>query len=154
MKIHVVLMVALCLGLLVATQAPAQSNEFLDQVLAETELSYGSAAYLLLASAGRIAEEATPEEAVEYLSSAGIGLGGKSADEPVSLGEYSFLVMQVYELSGGLMYRIAAGPRYASRELSHRGIIQGRAYPGMSISAERGMRILGRVLQQDERGML
>lgn len=154
MKTHVVLMVALCLGLVVVAQAPAQSNEFLDQVLSEQELSYGSGAYLLLASAGLVPEESTPEEALSYLSERQIALPGKSPETPLSLGEYSFLVMQIYELSGGLMYRILPSPRYASRELSHRGIIQGRAYPGMSISAERGMRILGRVLQLDERGML
>lgn len=132
----------------------AQSNEFLDDVLAAPELRYSSAAYLLLASAGLIAEDATPEEAVTYLETEGMGLRGRGADHALRLGEYSYLVMQVYGLNGGLLYRIVPGPRYATRELTHRGIVQGRAYPGMSISAERGMRILGRVLQLDERGLL
>ena len=154
MKNYVLPLLVLCLGLVAIAQAPAQSNEFLDQVLAETELTYGSGAYLLLASAGLIPEEATPAEALSFLSAEGIALPDKSPETPLSLGEYSFLVMQTYDLSGGLMYRVAAGPRYATRELSHRGILQGRSYPGMSLSAERGMRILGRVLQLDERGLL
>ena len=138
----------------VTVVAPAQSNDYLDSVLAEQQLSYGSAAYLVLASAGEIADEATPTEAIAYLDEQGWALSGLGASDAVNLGEYAHLVMQIYDLSGGLMYRVAAGPRYATRELSHRGILQGRAYPGMNLSAERGVRILGRVLQLDERGLL
>lgn len=144
----------LAIGLVATLSLGAQSNEFLDQVLSEEELSYGSASYLVLASAGLIDADATAEDAVAHLEREGMGLPGKTAETPLTIGEYSYLLMQVYGLSGGMLYRIVPGPRYASRELSHRGIIQGRAYPGMSISAERGMRILGRVLQLDERGTL
>ncbi len=154
MKSRGVLTVLGCIFLLAGTNLWAQSNEFIDAVLAEEQMSYGSAAYLLLASAGRISADAGPREAIEYLESQGLGLADKIQDSTISLGEYSFLVMQVYGIPGGLMYRVLPGPRYATRELAHRGIIQGRSYNTIRLSSERGMRILGRVLQLDERGLL
>lgn len=154
MKRRGILVAAVCVFALAAVNGTAQSNEFLDAVLAEEHLSYGSAAYLVLASAGRIDADASPGDAVSYLEAQDMSLPNKSQDSALSLGEYSYILMQVYGISGGLMYRVLPSPRYATRELAHRGIIQGRSYNGMQISAERGMRILGRVLQRDERGLL
>ena len=71
---------------------------------------------------------------------------GKSADDSVTIGEFSYLLMAAAGRSGGLMYRFFPGPRYAARELAFHGVIQGNAYPNVSLSGERAIRIIERFL--------
>ncbi len=149
-----VLLVLLAVLLLPVLSAGAQSNEILDAVLAEEQLTYGSAAWLLLLANSSVTEETTRTEAVAAIARAGIGLPDRAANETVTLGEYALLAMRVFEIDGGFAYRILPSPRYATRELVFLKIIQGHDYPGMSLSGERGMRILGRVLGLRERGLL
>jgi hypothetical protein len=42
------------------------------------------------------------------------------------------------------MYRLFPGSRYAHREMTGRGFIEGRAYPGQNVSGEQFLRILER----------
>jgi hypothetical protein len=44
------------------------------------------------------------------------------------------------------MYRLFPGPRYAYREMTRRGFIEGRAYPDFTVSGERFLQILGNIL--------
>ena len=136
--------------------APAisQSSAVMDGILEEEQITYGSAAYLLLLAQDEISEDATPSEAVARMAQLGIGLDGRTANEPLTLGEYSLLTMRSFGIGGGLMYSVAPGPRYAARELAFRQVIQGHDYPGMRLSGERGLRILGRVLSLQEGGAL
>ena len=126
--------------------AGAQSNEFIDGLLAQEQASYGDAALLVLASAGLVGEGAGAEEALAVLKERGWA-AAREAQQPVRLGEYSYLLMRVHGIRGGLLYTLFPGPRYATRELAWRQMVQGKARPGMSLSGERAMRILGRVLE-------
>jgi len=128
----------------------AQSNEVLDNVLAQASLSYANAAYLVGTAAGSVPETATPEEAVPQLEQAGWGLPGRGASDPVTLGDFSSMLMRAFAIHGGVMYWILPGPRYATRELVYLDIISGPAKPGMSLSGERALRILERVLNRKE----
>lgn len=67
-------------------------------------------------------------------------------EEPISLGELSFLLMKAYNIKGGLMYAAFPGPRYAFRTMVSRSLIQGTADPAMTVSGERFLHILGNVL--------
>ena len=89
-----------------------------------------------------------------HLSDGGGARLGRGVDEPVTLGEYSLLTMNAFGITGGMMYTLIPSPRYAARELAFREVIQGRAYPRMDLSGERAIRIVGRVLDLDERGQL
>jgi hypothetical protein len=79
---------------------------------------------------------------------------GYEREDPVNLGEFSLMVMESFDIPGGLMYNLLPSPRYAARELAFRNIVQGEAYPRMAISGERAMRIIGRVLALQEEGRL
>ncbi|MDA3951740.1 MAG: hypothetical protein PF508_21215, partial [Spirochaeta sp.] len=108
------------------------------------------------------------EEGPENLSSVNYSIGGTSfssrkyvqsafgypPDHTLTLGEYSLLVMETFNISGGAMYTVTGMPRYAARELAFRNIIQGRAYPRMKLSGDRALRIIGRVLTLQEEGRL
>jgi len=88
--------------------------------------------------------------AAEALAAQGWQAPQRPAAEALTLGEYCFLLMQAYELKGGLMYRIAPGARYAARELAYRKLIRGKAYPNRTLSGEEALAILRGLLEQLE----
>ena len=128
----------------------AQSNEVLDTVLGEASLSYGNAAYLVGTASGHVPETTAPADAVPIVEQAGLGLPGRGASDPVTLGDFSYMLTRAFGVHGGLMYWILPSPRYATRELAYLDIISGPAKPGMSLSGERALRILERMLDHKE----
>lgn len=132
--------------LVVAGFAYGQSNDIIDAVLEEEEISYGNAAYLVLVASERLAESASPEDAVSELEELGFGIANRGAGDSLTFGEYSYLLMESLDFSGGLMYRLVPGPRYAARDVAALGIAQGYTLTGMEISGERALRMLGRAL--------
>ena len=150
-----ILGVLLCVvSLLIVPTAHGQSNDALDIILSEQQLTYGSAALLVLSATGRIDEESSFAQAVSRLDAFGWSIADRAAADPVTLGEYSFLLMRALELPGGLMYRIAPGPRYAAREVAALRIAEGTAMVNMSLSGERALRMLGRAMIHAEGGRL
>jgi hypothetical protein len=130
----------------------AQSNQLLDQILDQPELSFGQAAYLVLTATQKLPDEAGPEQAAEALADSGWKVKVRPADTPITLGEYSYLLMQAFALKGGLFYRLFPRPRYAARELAYRAWITGKAYPGRTLSGEEAVRMLGKVMEAREGG--
>jgi hypothetical protein len=122
----------------------------MDRFLEEPAVAYGDAAYLVLVGAGLLKDGEPVERALSVLSERGWAVGGKGASDPLTLGEFAFLVMRANGIPGGLMYHVAPGPRYATRELEYLEVIQGKGRPGSAVSGERAARILGRVLDWKE----
>jgi len=138
--------------LAVATALPvgAQSNQVLDELLEREALQYGEAAYLVLVAIDRLPEEASLEEAAAVLPGQFRAVPARAAGEAIPLGEYAYLLMQAFDVGGGLMYRLAPGPRYAARELAHLEVIRGKAHPGRAVSGAEAMQILRRLLEWKE----
>jgi hypothetical protein len=153
-----ILTLALAIGAIGAAapaRLAAQSNEMIDTILAQDQITYGHAAYLLLTADGTVPDTASVTDAHRATEQAGTPAAlGYPADRPLNLGELSLMVMQTFNVPGGLAYRIYPHPRYAARELAFRDIIQGQSYPRMAVSGERAMRIIGRVLTLEEEGVL
>lgn len=127
-----------------------QSNELLDELFEEPATTLEQAAYLVLTAAGRIPDDSSPADAAAALAAQGWTVPERSADEPLTLGEYSHLLMQAFELNGGLMYRIFPGPRYAGRELAYLQLIKGDTSPYRTFSGEEAIGILGRLMERKE----
>jgi hypothetical protein len=127
-----------------------QSNELLDVLFEEPTTSLGQAAYLVLTASGRIADDSAPADAAAALRRQGWTVPERSADESLTLGEYSYLLMQAFELKGGVMYRIFPGPRYAGRELAYLDLIKGDTSPYRTFSGEEAIGILGRLVEWKE----
>lgn len=123
----------------------AQSNEIIDKLLDEKIALFGETVYISLAAAGLIQESASIEESITILETKNWGIV-KSKDDPISLGEYSYLLMKIFDLKGGLMYSLSPGPRYACREFEYLGFIKLKPTPYRNISGEEVLQILGKLL--------
>jgi hypothetical protein len=70
----------------------------------------------------------------------------KNPSEAATLKDTAFLVMKAFSFKGGALYSLFRNPRYAYREMLYKKIIQGRADPGMKVSGQRLLQIIGRAL--------
>lgn len=138
--------------LILAAPLFSQSNEILDMILAESELSAGSAAYLVGSIDPGGTAPADQAEAYRQLA-AGDDLGRfgiQSAADRVSLGVFAYLLQKEMELPRGIGSSLFAGPRYALRDLKFLDLIQGRGAPNDPLDGERALRIIGRALTATE----
>jgi len=124
----------------------SQTAAELETIIDTESVTCAQAAWIVCNSAGDKADmEAAFNQAVEngWLKTA-------AADDPITLGKLSFLMMQAFEIKGGMMYSLAAGPRYAYRSMVSKSYIEGSSDPAMKVSGERFLLILGKVL--DDKG--
>jgi hypothetical protein len=132
--------------LLIGTCYPAfaQTAAYLDVVLETRQVTYAQAAAIILPAAGLLPPEAGP---VAAFAQAQDWLPRRATPEaPIRMGELSFLIMRSFGLSGGFMYAIFPGPRYAYRALAWRRLLPLRADPYRTLDGEELLYITGQVL--------
>lgn len=130
----------------------SQSNELIDTLLDEQSAGFGNTAYMVLSAASIIDESSTIQDAVDILSGDDWkNFEGKKTEDPVTLGEYSYMLMESFGIQGGIMYRLLPGPRYAVRELKYMGFVDDTD-ASKPVSGEEVIRILGYVLEWKEAG--
>jgi hypothetical protein len=139
------LLTALVLGaLLLPFPAFGQTAEKLDAVLDTRRVSFGQAALIILPAAGILppdaGEEAAFARARDWLPRRA------ERDSPVKMGELSHLAMRSFGLSGGFMYALFPGPRYAYRALAWRRLLPPNADPGRFLSGEELLHVTGLLL--------
>jgi hypothetical protein len=121
---------------------PAQTAAEIETLLSTNALSYEQAASFVLRAADIQAAGAPFNYAAEQK-----WLSGKAApDGTAVLNEVSLLIMGAFGIKGGIMYSVTKSPRYAYRELVHQGIIQGRSDPGLAVSGDLLLFMIGKVL--------
>jgi hypothetical protein len=128
----------------------AQSNEVVDRLLGEDQATVADAGYLILSAAGIVPEDATPDLVIGTLTERKLLSGTRKADQPVTLGEVSYLIMETVGIHGGLFYSILPGPRYAARELASLKLIFGNTHPSRTISGQEVMRMLGAAMERKD----
>ncbi len=130
----------------------AQSNEQMDEFLARSYADLGMSSYLVLASAGRIDESASVEEALNWVSEQGMDASFKNleADRDICYGEFSYILMEALSLKGGVMYRIFPGPRYAAREAAYKKWMLGRSSPSRSLRPYEVINAINMVMEELE----
>jgi hypothetical protein len=133
--------------LLLPAVLSAQTAAELNTVLETSAVTCAQAARFVLTSADVVPEESFAGDAAFEQAVANRWLpSAAAADDPVRLGDLSFLLMRAFQVRGGLMYTLRPGPRYAFRTMVSRSLIQGTSDPAMTVSGERFLRILGNVL--------
>jgi hypothetical protein len=136
---------------LVVTHAWGQSNDRIDELLAQDPAEAGHTAYLVLTAAGLIDEDASPSEAARYAVSEEMLAADIGASDATTFGAFSYLLTRSFDIPGGVMYRIAPGPRYAAREVVYQRWSRQRRETGELINGETVIRILS-VYLNDEGG--
>lgn len=139
------ILILLALYVVTAASVVAQSSEFVDQLLADKQTTYGQVSYLVLVASENLSEDSDVTRAFEQLDALGWAPAGASADSQVTMASYASILMRAFGLKGGIMYTLFPGPRYAYREMAARQVIQGKSDPGMSVDGSSAIRMLGRV---------
>ncbi|MDR1428650.1 MAG: hypothetical protein LBI85_00035 [Spirochaetaceae bacterium] len=130
---------------LFAAAAYGQTAAETESLLDAGEISFSQAAYFTLASVVETPPD-DPEAAFAEAGKRGWLPAGADGGGSVTLGDLSLLLVKAFNLKGGLMYRFFPSSRYAYREMTSRGFIEGRAYPDLKVSGELFLRILGNIL--------
>ena len=140
------LFLCMVLGALIVSPAVAQTAERIDEILDQDELTVGAAAYIAAASGDVVPDSAGTEEALSALGELGFPADAVSADDPIRLDQFSYMLMLSHERSGGMLYTLFPGPRYALRELEHERVVRGGGDPGDTLTGSRGLRLVGRLI--------
>jgi hypothetical protein len=136
----------LCFLILAGFRLGAQSNQIIDQLLQEPQASFGDVVYLTMAAVKMVPETATPDQAIQALRQQNWKVQILAPTAPISLGDYSFLLMKAFKVTGGIFYSLFPGPRYACRELGFLKVIPTDARPLRSLSGGEAVRILSNML--------
>ena len=136
------LLFALCF--LLGSMAFGQTAAEIESLLTVRSVTYEQAAWFVLRAADVYA--ASPEGAFSHASGQNWLPADAAAGDGVALGGLSLLVMEAFDLKGGLFYSFAKTPHYAYRELVYKDIIQGRVDPDMAVSGDFLLFLIGRVL--------
>jgi hypothetical protein len=131
-------------ALLLPAPASAQTAARLDAILDTERVSFAQAAVVILPAAGLLDPEAGDAEA---FAAAGAWLPLRAEpDGPITMGELSRLVMGSFNLTGGFMYALFPGPRYAYRALAWRRLLPPNPDPARFLTGEELLYITGLVL--------
>ena len=140
------LLVVLGAFFLAAYRLGAQSAEFLDDLMFAEEATFGQASILVLMANGIDEAGEDQDLATQMVVRADWIAGPKEPGMPVTLGDYSLMIMSAFQIPGGLGYRLFHSPRYAARELDYLGLVQGYASPRRILSGQDLLQILGSVM--------
>jgi len=132
--------------LLIAAPTFAQTAAELEALLATSTLSYEQAASFML----KAADVTVTGSAFNYAAEQKWLPVRATPDGIAALDGVSLLVMRAFDIKGGIMYSATKSPRYAYRELVHQGIIFGRADPDLTVSGDRLLFMISRILQYKE----
>lgn len=129
---------------------PAQSNQLIDRMLEDEGADAADATYLVLLSAGIIDESASTADALSYARREGWLPEAVEGGETITFGVFAYLIMEAHGESGGIMYTVIPGPRYAAREANFQEWSVERRSQDEEISGETAIRILGNYLASKE----
>lgn len=135
-----------------AASVEAQSNAVVDSLLSEKAATFGEAVYMVMAAITAVPDTASPADAITALQGQKWEVKVQDASSPITLGQYSYLLVRAFKMRGGLMYSLFPGPRYAARELAFRKLISGDSSPYRTLSGEEVVQILGSVMSYEGAG--
>jgi outer membrane protein OmpA-like peptidoglycan-associated protein len=123
-----------------------QTAAELDELLDTPEITWAQACRFVLPASGALEADTAPEAAFDAARERGWLPRRAAAEKALNLGELSFLIVQSFSIKSSFLYALFPGPRYAYRQLDYLRLIPGSRDPGMRVSGERLLQILGKVL--------
>ena len=127
--------IIITLSLLFAGAAFGQSADVITEILESKEATFGQVCYISAVQQGLVEDSSNYEDAVTALQDAGQIPESISVDHSIPAVDAAFIYSQMWEIKGGLMYRITKGsPRYAFRQFQADGVISSSIEPNTLIS--------------------
>jgi outer membrane protein OmpA-like peptidoglycan-associated protein len=123
----------------------AQTAGEVESVLSSREINFAQASRFVLTVAEVLDETAEAGRAYALAREQGWVPQNVSSDRSIRLGELCFLIMRAFKMKGSFLYGMFPGPHYAFRELNYLKLIPGQRDPGLKVSGERFLQILGMV---------
>ncbi|MBQ9494136.1 MAG: hypothetical protein IJR50_00680 [Treponema sp.] len=113
----------------------AQRAEYITDMIETSTATYGKVSYLSAVYQGLVGESASYADAFIALQKAGQIRSSVGQNDVVSLKELSRIMAKLWNIKGGLMYRITKGSgRYAFRQFKADGILSNDANPSKKVS--------------------
>jgi len=130
----------------------AQTAERIERLLEQERVSYRDAALLVLEASGKIdpAIQTSADNAFNLAMQQGWVPNGAQANINITLSGLSLLVIQAFEINGGVLFSLFKNPHYAYRAMVYRGIIHGRTDPQMQVSGELLLYTVNRAIKKEE----
>jgi len=128
----------------------AQTADEIEALLNTNAVTYSQAVRFVLEAADIIAIT-DHNEAFRYAQEQNLLPKNAAPDTAVTLENISYVLMKSFNVKGGIIYSFAKNPHYAYRELAYKEIIQGRADPGMKVSGDQLLFMIGRLLSIQEK---
>ena len=128
--------------LLAGGLAFTQSADVITDLLESEKVSFGQVSYLAAVQMNLLDENESYENAVKALVDNDIIPDGEEADTPIPLVDIAYIYSKLWDVKGGLMYRLTKGsPRYAFRQFQSDGIISSDADPAWLVSGAKALSI-------------
>ena len=108
-----------------------QTAAELDAILDARAITWEQACRFVLPASGAL--EAPSGAAFALARQNGWLPKGAAADNPVTLGGLSFLIVESFAVKGSVLYALFPGPRYAYRQLDYLGIIHSQYLKKMEL---------------------
>jgi hypothetical protein len=126
----------------------AQTADRIEQLLEQETVSYQEAALLVMEASGHLdpADKTREADAFSFARARGWLSTNTKASNAINLKDLSILIMQAFDIKGGLFYTLFKNSHYAYRTLVYHNIIQGRADPLMNVSGELLLFTVNRVM--------
>jgi len=127
-----------CLFLLIPVFIFAQSPAAEFENLLNTDVvSYAQASRFVLEAADIMSSSDAANEAFQYAFNRGWLPKNVNAEDKAQLNHIALLLVNSFDVKGGLLFSITNNSRYAYRELKYINVIQGRVDSAMPVSGER-----------------
>ena len=123
----------------------AQSNDFIDSVIADEGITISQAAYLVMVASDNLGDDVDAARAFDLLKQLSWVPEGMKPDDTVTYAQFSYILMKAFSIKSGFMFELFPSPRYAYRELIHQVVIQGATDPDLVVSGTGAMHMLSRI---------
>ena len=134
--------ISLIFALFLCLSVYAQSADVITDILETEEITFGQVCYLTAVQMNIIDDSASYEDSVTALYEHGYIPAVEEYQVPVPAVDLAYLYSKLWNVQGGLMYKLTKGsPRYAFRQFQSDGIIGADVDPSAYISGEKALSI-------------
>ena len=138
MKVVILILCLLLIPAFLFAQSPQESISTaaeIETLLNTKTVTYAHASRFIL-QAANVFTTIDTNEAFNFASERDWLPKDLSSGDQAKLSHLSLLLMNSFNIKGGLFYSLFGSPHYAYRELVYLGVIQGRHAPNMPVSGE------------------